>query len=417
MESTREKVLAPMTRTGTPFFLFLAITLALISWGGYAWWTQIDHGLQTTGLDDTIIWGLYIANFVFLIGISHAGILISATVRLMNLEKYKPVARMAEVLTVAGLAMAVLSVVVDLGRPDRILVLLLNIRLASPLAWDLIFISLYFTFSAFYLFVSLKEDLLHLTETEGVRGSLYRVLMKIYGVITPKDEYKYQRMLWWIALIILPFPVFGSGMVVPFIFSMLVARPAWNVPFFGPYFLTAAIVSGVSAVTIIAVVLRRVFDWGEILSSELIVGLGNFLRIGVPVYLYFTFVEQFTIQYVQEHADLAVSNYILWGPYAVYFWGMITLGLIVPELILFHPKTRTVGGVFVASALITAALWLKRVIIVVPALVFPNMPYETGLYIPTWVEWSLVAGIFGLGGFIYAIFVKLFPIVELEAAH
>jgi Ni/Fe-hydrogenase subunit HybB-like protein len=86
-------------------------------------------------------------------------------------------------------------------------------------------------------------------------------------------------------------------------------------------------------------------------------------------------------------------------------------------LILFYPKTKNVTGVFVASALVTAAFWLKRIIIVVPALVFPNIPYETGVYIPTWVEWALVAGVFGLGGFIYAIFVKLFPIVELEAAH
>ncbi len=417
MENTRDRILASMTKTGTPFYLFLAITIALMGWGGYAWWTQIDHGLMTTGLDDTIMWGLYISNFVFCIGISHAGILISATVRLMNLEKYKPVARMAEVLTIAGLAMAVLSVVVDLGRPDRILVLLMNIRPVSPLAWDLIFITLYFTFSAFYLFVSLKEDIMHLTEMEGGRGALYRFLMKIYGVISPKDAQKYQKMLWWIALIILPFPVFGSGMVVPFIFSMLVARPAWNVPFFGPYFLTGAIVSGVSAVTVIAVALRKIFKWEDILSSELIVGLGNIIRIGVPIYIYFTLVEHFTIQYVQEHADLAVSNYVLRGPYAIYFWGMIIIGFIVPMLILFYPKTKNVTGVFVASALVTAALWLKRIIIVVPALVFPNIPYETGVYIPTWVEWALVAGVFGLGGFIYAIFVKLFPIVELEAAH
>lgn len=417
MESNERKLLAPLTRTGTQFYAFMAVVLALIGWGGYAWWIQIQHGLQTTGLNNTIIWGLYISNFVFLIGISHAGILISATVRLMNLEKYKPVARMAEVLTVVGLLMAVLSVVVDLGRPDRIISMFMNLKVVSPLAWDLIFISLYFTFSAFYLFVSLKDDIIHCTEKVGRLGGLYRVLTKIYNVITPKDEQKYQRMLWWIALIILPFPVFGSGMVVPFIFSMLVARPAWNVPFFGPYFLTAAIVSGVSTVTFIAVAFRRIFDWEDVIPSELIVGLGNFLKIGIPVYVYFTFVEQFTIQYVQEHADLAVSNYILQGPYAPYFWGMILFGFIVPELILIFPKTKNVKGVFLASLLVTAALWLKRIIIVVPALVFPNIPYEIGVYVPTWVEWSLIAGIFGLGGLIYAIFVKLFPIVELEAAH
>lgn len=417
MESTVQKLLAPMTRTGNQYYLFIAVTLSLIGWGGYAWWTQIQYGLQTTGLNNTIIWGLYISNFVFLIGISHAGILISATVRLMNLERYKPIARMAEVLTIAGLAMSVLSVVTDLGRPDRALSLLRNARPVSPLAWDLTFISLYFTFSAFYLFVSLKEDLQHLTEMEGVRGALYRFLMKIYGVITPMDERRYQRMLWWIAIILLPFPFFGSGMVVPFIFSMLVARPSWNVPFFGPYFLTAAIVSGVSAVTIIAVIFRRIFDWEEIIASELIVGLGGFLKVGIPVYVYFTFVEQFTNQYVQEHAEIAVSDYILQGPYAPIFWGVIILGFVVPELMLLLPRTRNVSGVFVASLLVTAALWVKRAMIVIPALVYPNLPYEAGVYTPTWVEWSITAGVFSLGALIYSIFIKIFPIVELVAVE
>jgi molybdopterin-containing oxidoreductase family membrane subunit len=417
MTEHEAQLLKPMATTSTRFYAFVGVLMVMLLWGGISWWTQIRYGLQMTGLNNIVIWGLYISTFVFLIGISHAGILISATVRLMNLEKYKPVARIAEVLTVSGLAMAVLSVVVDLGRPDRILTLLLNLKLGSPLAWDLVFISLYFAFSAFYLFVSLREDVIACSERFDKRGAFYRVLTKIYNVITPKDKHRYERMLWWIALIILPFPVFGSGMVVPFIFSLLVARPAWNAPFFGPYFLTAAIVSGISTVVVIAVIIRKVYNWENVIKSDLIVGLGNTLKVGIPIYLYFTFVEQFTVQYVREHAELAVSDYILKGPYAVYFWGMIVLGFLIPELILLIPRTRTVKGVFLSSILVTVALWVKRAIIVVPTLVFPNLPYETGVYVPTLLEWSILGGIFTLGILIYTAFVKLFPIVELEIAE
>lgn len=403
-----------MTHTGAGFYVFVGVMTAVLAWGAYAWWNQIRYGLQTTGLNNTVIWGLYISNFVFLIGISHAGILISATVRLMNLEKYKPVARMAEVLTVAGLVMAVLSVVVDLGRPDRVISIFQNLRVASPLAWDFLFITLYFAFSAFYLFISLRDDIVHLMGRFSRRGILYGVLSKIYGVITPRDRQKYEKMLWWLALAILPFPVFGSGMVVPFIFSMLSARPAWNVPFFGPYFLTAAIVSGVSAVIVIAVVARRLYRWDEVVGSDLIIGLGNFLRMGIPVYVYFTFVEQFTVQYVRENSELVVSNYILRGLYAPIFWGMIAFCFIAPEIILLMPRTRTVSGVFFASALVTAGLWVKRVLIVVPALIYPNLPYEMGVYVPTWIEWSVLAGVFTVGVLFYSFFLKLFPIIELD---
>jgi molybdopterin-containing oxidoreductase family membrane subunit len=310
--------------------------------------------------------------------------------------------------------MAILSVVADLGRPERLVSLIFNIKLASPLAWDFFFISIYFAFSLFYLFISMKKDIQHITEHFPGRAILYQTMNKIYNLITPKDDEKYENMLNLIALLILPFPVFGSGMVVAFIFSMLVARPIWNVPFFGPYFITAAVVSGISTVILIATVFRRIFNWEEIISSELILGLGNFLKIGIPFYLYFTFNEQFTIQYVRGHAELIVSDFLLFGQYAPIFWGMIIFGLLLPEIILVFPKTRNLTGVFIASILVTLALWVKRFIIVVPAMMFPNLPYDYGSYTITWVEWSIIAGIVAFGVIIYSVFIKLFPIIELE---
>ncbi len=414
MENHEDKILSAMENTGRGFYTIIGIAGFVVIWGVYAWATQFRVGLLTTGLNDTIIWGLYIATFVFMIGISHAGILISATVRIMRFDKYKPVARIAEALTITGLIMAVLSVVADLGRPDRIINLLFNIKLSSPLAWDLVFISLYFVFSAFYLFISMKKDIRHITERFPRRAILYNTMNRIYDAITPKDDEKYENMLNWIALLILPFPVFGSGMVVAFIFSMLVARPTWNAPFFGPYFITAAVVSGVSTVVIIAAVFRRVFNWEEIISSEILLGLGSFLKVGIPFYAYFTFNEHFTIQYVREHAELVVSDAVLFGQFAPLFWAMIIFGFLIPEIILVLPQTRNTTGVFIASVLVTIAFWVKRFIIVIPAMMFPNLPYDYGSYTISWVEWSVTAGIVALGVIVYSVFFKLFPIIEIE---
>ena len=413
-ETDENRLLEPLTHTGRNFQPFMAALVVIIAWGALAWWTQMSYGFQVTGLNNSVVWGIYIANFVFLIGISHAGILISATVRLLDLKNFKPVARMAEVLTIVGLASAILSVIVDLGRPDRWFNILVSLRITSPLAWDFVFIALYFTLSAIYLLLSLKEDVVRCREfAPRGTGWIYGLLIWFYDRVTPKDHEAYERLLKRFALLILPFPVFGSGMVVPFIFSVLVAKPTWNVPFFGPYFLTAAILSGVSAVVILATILRNIFQWDDFLKPIIYRGLASLMLVLIPIYVYFTFLEQFTSQYVQATHELVISDYLLMGPYAAIFWSMILLGFIVPFTLLIVSK-RSVTGVFTASVLVTFGLWVKRVIIVVPTLIHPNLPFDIGNYAPTWVEWSIIAGIFALGTLLYSLFVKVFPIIELD---
>lgn len=409
----KERLLEPLTKTKKGFVPFMAALVAIISWGFIAWWTQFKYGFQVTGLNNTVVWGLYIATFVFLIGMSHAGILISATIRVLNLERYRPISRMADVLTITGLIAAVLSILVDLSRPEKWYQFLLSLRLTSPLAWDFVLIAISFILAAMYLFLSLKEDILAVRDRapRGV-GWIYGLLIWLYEKVTPEDHDAHQKLLNRFALLILPLPVFSSGMVVPFIFSALVAKPSWNVPFLGPYFLGAAALSGVSVVIIIAVVFRKVFDWEDILEPGIFRGLGKVMLVLIPVYVYFTFLEQFTSQYVGATLELAISDYLLKGPYAVVFWSMMILSFVFPFLLLVFRKT--VRGTFIAALLVTLGLWIKRVIIVVPTLVHPNLPFELGSYSPTWVEWSVLAGIFALFMILYSAFAKIFPIVELN---
>jgi len=413
MENRVDKILVSMEKTGRGFYATIGFFGMVVLWGAYAWYTQFTVGMQATGLNNTVMWGLYIATFMFMIGVSHAGIIISTTIRVFNLDKFKPISRIAEGMTLVGLAMAVISVVADIGRPDRIFVLFFNLRLGSPLAWDLIILSLYFASSAFYLLISMKHDIGLITGRFKLRDGLHKILGGIQNLVTPKDHEKYEDMLNLVSFVILPFPILDSGMVVAFIFSLLGARPSLNAPFIGAYFLVIAIVTGIAAIVIVSLILSRVYEWEEIISEEVIIGLGNYLRVGIIIVLYFIFNQHSTIQYVGKSATLVVSNMLLFGSYAPIFWGMIVGGFVIPALILMLPNRGKIG-VLIASVLSILGLWVNCVLIVVPALIFPNMPFNWGSYIPSWVEWSVLAGILALGVILYATLIKLIPIVELD---
>ena len=173
----RNPAFAPILETGNAYKALMIVVLALLAWSGYSFYQQLNHGLVVTGMGDIpggTPYGIYIANFIFFVGISHAGIAISSVVRLMNLETYKPVARIAEFITVVSLPMAVLSIVFDLGRPDRMLNMLIFGRGQSPLVWDMVSMTAYFVSSVIYLYTSMRADIAECAEVLPKYGRLYK---------------------------------------------------------------------------------------------------------------------------------------------------------------------------------------------------------------------------------------------------
>ncbi len=165
-------------------------------------------------------WGVYIANFVFFVGIAHGGIAIAAAIRLLKLTKYTPVARMGEVLTVISLVMAGLSIMIDMGRPDR----MFNIILYWPqrvgwssLSWDVTVIIIYFTLSTCYLWLTMRKDLAQCLSRFPKLSLIYKALLIGYR---PDEEAKVERMAWWLSIAIVFLIVMLSGGVVPWIFGL-----------------------------------------------------------------------------------------------------------------------------------------------------------------------------------------------------
>ena len=160
-------VLKPTTATSRGYNLLILFLLAVVGWGAYAFIVQLRYGLLSTGMRDTVIWGLYLVNFVFFIGISHAGTLISAILRVTNASWRTPITRMAELITVVAISIGALMPIIDMGRPDRVLNMFVYGRFQSPLLWDILSIMSYLSGSLIYLYLPSIPDLALMRDRPG----------------------------------------------------------------------------------------------------------------------------------------------------------------------------------------------------------------------------------------------------------
>lgn len=418
-DRAREDLLKPMLGVSKPFLAFGVTLMIIIGWFLYAWYIQLTQGLGVTGLRTPTgaIWGIYISNFVFFVGLAHGGIAIAAAIRLMKLHKFAPVARMGEVLTVISIMMAGLSIAIDMGRPDRIF----NIisfwpgRIgSSSLTWDVTVIIIYFTLSTAYLWLTMRYDLARLVGRFPRLGVIYKVLLVGYR---PDEKEKVERMAWWLSLAIVFLIVMLSGGVVAWIFGLLPSRPGWFGALAGPYFLTAAISSAIAAVMVVSAILRRVFKWQALIKNEIFYGLGLFLGVMTMFYIYLMLSEQLTANYASPLPEFLVSEMMLTGEFAPIFWPMLIIGFFLPAASLItqaiYPKLRSIIWTVLSAGFILVGFWIKRFLIVVPSLLRPLLPFPEGTYIPSWIEWSVIAGIFAIAILIFVVFMKLFPIIEL----
>lgn len=405
--------------------ILVASLLAVIGWGFIAYLYQLRYGLSATAMGNYISWGIYIINFVFFIGISHAGTLVSAILRVTGTEWRRPITRMAEGITAFALLVGAPMVIIDMGRPDRLHHVFIFGRLQSPILWDVLSVTTYMTGSALYLYLPMIPDMAilrdHGAHFKPWRRWLYRTLA-IGWTGTEQQKHRLERAIAVMAVIIIPVAV-SVHTVVSWIFGMTV-RPGWHSTIFGPYFVVGAIFSGIAALltamTFFAWAFRP-FNIHRYITTDHFKKLGLLLLAVNIIYIYFTFSEYITIGYSNEEADAHLMDILFHGPYAVMFWVMAVTGLFVPALLLALPWTRNIKGILIASILINIGMWLKRYIIVVPTLASPfmtpdgvNAPNTDPLaYIPTWVEWSITAGAFSGFALLYILFSKVFPIVSI----
>lgn len=397
-------------RTGRSFYLTLFILVAIILWAIYAYQFQYREGLGVTGLARPIFWGVYITNFVFFIGISHAGTLISAILRLAKAEWRRSITRSAEVITVLVLFFGVGNILMDLGRPDRMLNIIQYSQFRSPLLWDVSSITIYLTASSIYLYLPLIPDIALLRDRGKKRPWLYRILALGWRG-TERQHRLLEKAISVMAILVIPVAV-SVHTVVSFVFAMTI-QPMWHSAIFGPYFVAGAIFSGIAALIVAMNIIRKVYHLEEYLRPVHFNHLGILLLVMTLLWFYFTFTEYLTTYYGGEPIHMTIFWTKVTGRFAPYFWGMVLFCFVIPLPILSFKKMRTPLGTLIASISVIIGMWLERYVIVVPTLTNPRLPNEMVHYFPTWIEWSMFAGCIAFFILLYMLFTKLFPIVSI----
>jgi molybdopterin-containing oxidoreductase family membrane subunit len=406
-----KRLFAPIETTSSRFWVFAGILLTISLWGGFAWWTQLTRGLGVTGLNVPVFWGLYITNFVFFIGISHAGTLISAILRLAHAEWRRSITRAAEVITVLVLFFGMACVILDLGRPDRVFYVIRFGNFTSPLLWDVTSVAAYLTASTIYLYLPLIPDIGILRDRMPSRRWLYRPLALGWSG-SPRQQRILNRAIAVMAVIVIPIAV-SVHTVVSWVFAMTV-QPMWHSTIFGPYFVVGAIFSGIAAIIIAMAIIRKAYHLEQYLKPIHFNNLGLLLLVMSLLWFYFTFAEFLTTYYGGDPMHMVVFLSKTEGRFSPLFWAMVAFCFVIPFALLANNRTRTkVWGTVVASVAVEIGMWLERFLIVVPSLSSPRLTMTAPSYVPSWVEWSLFAAFVSMFILLYAVFTKFFPIISI----
>ncbi|QSW98787.1 NrfD/PsrC family molybdoenzyme membrane anchor subunit [Haloterrigena alkaliphila] len=423
---TEEDILRPInTFTKKYIILYGVSALALVAFL-VAWAYQLQQGLIVTGLGDWgsgggSTWGLYIGAFIWWVGIAHGGIILSAAVRLLGMDRYMPVARLAEMLTIAGLSAAGFYILVHMGRPDRMVTSVIghyHITVNnSPLVWDVTVITAYFVMTATYLGLTLRYDVSRLRDDMPSHFSpLYDLLTIGY---TEKEDEIVERMVWWLAAaVIIMAPLLLHGGVIPWLFSLLPAMPAWTGAIQGPQFLSIALTSAISGVILIAAAFRRAYDWDHIFTDDIFRGLLLWLGFFCLLFLWFQLQQLINGLFLgpldQAHA---VEGKVGHPVYQVSM--LMVLGTLIYIFLQgIRPALFSRARAMVAGVVVLTATFLEKLLFVVEGFLHPTFDIYAatpGEYFPSVIEWLSLAGTIGMVVLIFLNISKVVPVVELHA--
>lgn len=404
-----------------PISLTASLALAaLVIVGVVAYARQLSEGEIVTGLRDWGTmrgspWGLYIAFVVYFIGVSFAGISIAALVRVLRIEALQPITRMAELLTIVSLVLGAFSILADLGQPGRGIVNLFRYaRPQSPFFGTFSLVMAGYLFASLvYFYLAGRRDAYLLAQEPSRLQPLYRWWAAGYRD-TPDQRARHERTSFLLAIAILPLLVTAHS-TLGLVFGLMGGRPGWFSALQAPGFVVLAGVSGLGHIAVMAALVRWfVPESRERIGEATFRLLGIFLMVMGMIYLYFTLIEVLTAGYAGHEREQEVVSLMLIGSYAPYFWaGIVGLGLaVLIGMVQGFQGSWSIGAVLAMGVLVNIAAVAKRLIVVTPSLTHGALlPYEKGVYIPTWVEIMIVIGLMALGALVMLAFSKLYPIV------
>jgi molybdopterin-containing oxidoreductase family membrane subunit len=401
--------------------------IAVIIVGLYALYLQIAKGHVVTGMRDNVVWGLFIVNFIFFIGLSYAGAIIAGLLHLLKVKWGKPIVRLAQFMTLISVIVGPIFILLCVGRFDRLHHLFIYPRIQSPLTWDVMAVVTFLTGSILYLWLALIKDLAVYRDANmnvpKWKQWIYKTLALGYsGAASQKKHLIVSQNL--LSIIMIPLSIIVAS-ILSWIFGMTL-RPGWHSTIFGPYFVLGAVYSGCGVLIVAMWFYRKLYKLDYYFTDKHFIYLGYIMLVLASGYGYFTFSEYFTDWFGSEkwNSELieklfSMHEYGGWTFFANFF------GIAVPMLIVAMPFTRKPGPIALSAFVMVMAMWIKRYLIIVPTLETTLLPMqdtrmEYVKYAATWPEWALTfAGIatFLLFFTVMSKFVTVVPVCELEDTH
>lgn len=388
--------------------------------GMYGYVDQVRNGLGITAMRDYSTWGIYISNFVFFVAISLVGSLMSAILKLSGVKWRTPLTRISEMIALASIVFAAIVIIVDMGRPDRFLNVILHARIQSPITWDVIVITTYLAISILLFYLPLIPDLALMrdrpTGIPAWQQKLYKVLALGWKSL-PGQEKILRRSEQILAILIIPV-AFGIHTVTSWLFATTL-RPGWDSSGFGPYFVSGAFMVGAGGVIAAMYIFRTHYiNWDKYLTDKHFDLMGRLLVLLSLVYLYFNINEYFVPAYKMKGGEAEHLKALFFGNYAPLFWSVQIFGMIVPIIVLLFPKGRKPLPMFLISILVIVGAWFKRFLIVIPTLSHPFIPMDRvpeswQHYMPTFKEWSITAGTLAGALLVVTLLARFLPAIPM----
>lgn len=422
-QSKKERdLLSHMMTTSRSYKIWIGFLVCVILFGIFAYYRQIKYGLIVTAMRDYTSWGIYISNFVFFVAISLVGSLFSCILKLNKNTWAEPLTRISEIIAVAAIACATVIIIVDMGRPERLIYVFRYLRIQSPIIWDVIIINTYLSISLLLLYVSVLPDIAlcrdRLKEAPKWKRKIYRFLA-INWNNHPRQFEMLKKVSKLLALVVLPI-AFMIHTITSWLFATT-WRPGWDSTNLGPYFVSGAFMAGAAVIILVMFVIRKQLKLQEYITELHFDHMGKLLVLLSLVYLYFNINEYLGPSFKMVGIEGEHINELFTGKYAPMYWFVQLGGMVIPIILLIIKPMRKPFPIFIISSFVVLGAWLKRYLIVIPSLQHPYLPIqdveESYLsYVPTWEEWAITAASFASMLFIITVLIKLFPAVPVNEA-
>ena len=408
-------------RPGRAWWIGLSVSVALLALGAGAAWHTMTTGIGTWGLNRTVGWAFDITNFVFWIGIGHAGTFISAILYLFNQKWRTSINRSAEAMTLIAVACAGIFPVLHMGRPWLFFWILpyfnergtLWVNFRSPLLWDFFAISTYLTISAVFWYMGLLPDLATARDrvVSKVRRTVYRVMSFGWNG-SNRTWSRYETLYMILAALATPL-VLSVHSIVSFDFATSIV-PGWHATILPPYFVAGAVFSGFAMVLTLMIVARKVMSLERYITIQHLENMAKVTLLTGSIVSLAYLTEAFMAFYSGSPWEQAMLINRSMGPYAWAYWTMVTCNALVPQLFWFRKLRRSVPVILTLSILVNVGMWFERFVIIVTSLHRDFLPSSWAMYAPTQTEIFILLGSFGLFFTLFLLFVRFFPVISMS---